>query len=1212
MSVKVAVRVRPFNERELEKGANICINMQGPSTVITDPSTGKDRTFTFDYSFWSHDEYTEGENGLLIADEGGRYADQQSVYNKLGTEVLDNAWDGYHCCLFAYGQTGSGKSYSMIGYGPNKGIVPIATTEIFERIKRTTTETKWYEVSVSMLEIYNEKVQDLIVHPENRPGKGLSIRESKLLGVYVQDLSKHPVDSYQAIEKITDEGNRNRSIGSTEMNKTSSRAHTIITLSFKQFEIIDGKTTERFSNINLVDLAGSERQKKTKATKERLKEGCNINLSLTILGQVINVLAEKSMGKKGLVVPYRDSALTRILQNALGGNSKTIMICAVSPAGINYDESLNTLKYAERAKKVKNVAVVNESAQDKMIRELKNENDELRKLLMAAAQGGSFDMSDPAFLAKFGGLGLESFAGKQKTAEDIKEQIEDNEKEMKDISIPWQEKLDQEKQKEDTREVKDMTVPHITNLNEDPQLSGMLYYQMSSCPIQVGRKNGNPKPNILVGGIGILPNHAIFEKEEFDSDGNVIVQPSPEEKEKATNIDSVKEEKEGEDEEKKDIPEAEGESAEETKFSKDPPAKLANYYLRPCAPEACEAIYYNGEELPKEGICLKHNDSIIFGNNTIFIFKYPELHRKNVEDKLRQEQVKLWEGQEVTQEQRDAFDKELKTKVDESISSEKVVDWELAQGEKMEKADKVKKEEQEKIVKMKQEIEEERRVSDEQVKKRQEEYESRMKQLESKMAAAEEEQRQQYEKELQEAEKLMIEKIENMEKERIEREKHQQKELEEQEKLLKERQKENDSLETKLSQLIPLINEANLCAREFDKDVIFKTKLISVIPEDINKSPIEMLKSRKAEIFIKVNNKDKGDVYLWDMEKFMDRLYVIRELVNNYFDTNQVPEMEGGDDPFWDPPQPQLIGQGYYKLEPLAYLIDNPHTVSLIGSDQKGLVGKLEVNILPTDESGWDEPPEDLIPYQPEDLIGKRIDFAIIIEKAMDLPDNFCKDVYCEYSFFLEDQVFTTPVIPQKHRSPIFDYRYHHNLMVTENTIKYLRNNAICFKVFGYPDNEHKPFYEQTSGNESTLQTSKDISQESFNKDQSSNNISGEAPESHKDETMQKAAAKDYSKANEGEEEDAEEATDKFDDMFIYGAQNDPDDPMAQGYSRDRMFAQSVYQKPKELIPQEEQQKYIDAQSKDDINLDARGSSGKKKRKKAKGNLKDKKDCVIF
>ena len=314
--------------------------------------------------------------------------------------MLDNAWDGYHCCLFAYGQTGSGKSYSMIGYEANIGIVPIATTELFNRIKDTTTEERWYEVECSMVEIYNECVQDLLVEISTRPSGGLKIRESKLLGVYVQDLSAHAVDSYSAIEAKMDQGYNNRSIGSTQMNKTSSRAHTIITVTFKQYEMIDGQKTMRLSVINLVDLAGSEKQKQTQATKDRLKEGCMINLSLTMLGRVINMLADKASGQgKGKVVPYRDSALTRMLQNALGGNSKTIMICAVSPSNTNYEESLNTLRYAERAKKVKNVAVINESAHDKMIRELKEENEKLKTFMTALMSGdlSSINMDDPSF-----------------------------------------------------------------------------------------------------------------------------------------------------------------------------------------------------------------------------------------------------------------------------------------------------------------------------------------------------------------------------------------------------------------------------------------------------------------------------------------------------------------------------------------------------------------------------------------------------------------------------------------------------------------------------------------------------------------------------------------------------------------------------------------------------------------------------------------------
>jgi hypothetical protein len=233
-----------------------------------------------------------------------------------------------------------------------------------------------------MLEIYNEKVQDLSTDPAKRPTGGLNVREHKTLGVYVQDLVKHPVDSYEAIDDKMEECTRNRSIGATSMNATSSRAHTVISIEFKQIIIENGRPTSKTAQINLVDLAGSEKAGQTGATGDRLKEGCAINKSLSALGNCINVLADHAMGKgKGKVVPYRDAALTRILQNALGGNSKTIMICAISPAFLNYEETLSTLRYAERAKKIKLKAVINESVQDKIIRELRDENKKLRVVL---------------------------------------------------------------------------------------------------------------------------------------------------------------------------------------------------------------------------------------------------------------------------------------------------------------------------------------------------------------------------------------------------------------------------------------------------------------------------------------------------------------------------------------------------------------------------------------------------------------------------------------------------------------------------------------------------------------------------------------------------------------------------------------------------------------------------------------------------------------
>jgi len=234
-----------------------------------------------------------------------------------------------------------------------------------------------------------------LIPPQQRPQQGLKIREHGKLGVYVEGLTKHPVSSYKTIEAKMEEGNKNRTIGATQMNATSSRAHTIIGIEFKQITSVGARKAEKFSVINLVDLAGSEKADQTGATGDRLKEGCSINKSLTTLGQVISVLADKALGKQNkAVVPYRESSLTRILQNALGGNSKTIMICALSPASINYDETLSTLRYADRAKKIQNKATVNESAQDKLIRQLKEENEKLRKDLEGKG-GGVTASADP-------------------------------------------------------------------------------------------------------------------------------------------------------------------------------------------------------------------------------------------------------------------------------------------------------------------------------------------------------------------------------------------------------------------------------------------------------------------------------------------------------------------------------------------------------------------------------------------------------------------------------------------------------------------------------------------------------------------------------------------------------------------------------------------------------------------------------------------------
>uniref|UniRef100_A0A8C7N8X0 Si:rp71-84d9.1 n=1 Tax=Oncorhynchus kisutch TaxID=8019 RepID=A0A8C7N8X0_ONCKI len=367
--VKVAVRVRPFNKRERDAGGRCIISMASSTITIQDPRNSQSpRSFCFDYAYWSHSGFTRDCSGLYIPEEpGGRYADQGSVFQDLGEGILENALQGYNATLLAYGQTGSGKSYSMVGYGPNKGLVPTLSDKLFQAI-RANQDSRQCQVFFSMLEIYNEQVVDLLSRGSRSPG-GLRVREEQQRGFYVEGLRRVPCDS---VEQLMEQGTRMRTTATTHMNANSSRSHMLIILQLKQVSHIAHITKQ--SNINLVDLAGSERQRVSGSEADRLKEGTAINLSLTTLGNVISALADVAVGKKVVHIPYRDSVLTKLLQSALGGNSRTVMIAALSPADICYEESISTLRYAERAKRIQNRAVVNESPTERLVKELKAEN----------------------------------------------------------------------------------------------------------------------------------------------------------------------------------------------------------------------------------------------------------------------------------------------------------------------------------------------------------------------------------------------------------------------------------------------------------------------------------------------------------------------------------------------------------------------------------------------------------------------------------------------------------------------------------------------------------------------------------------------------------------------------------------------------------------------------------------------------------------------
>ena len=415
----------------------------------------------------------------------------------MGKEVLDNAFKGYNACLFAYGQTGSGKSFSIVGTDTNPGILPRVCESIFQRqeeIKHNTTEAKVeFTVTVGMIEIYNEKVFDLYTNPTKRTKEGLKIRETPSKGVYVGDLTTTEVFSYKQLQKEIDKCTEHRTIGATNMNQTSSRAHTITMISITQvFYSEDGKPKNRLNPVvNIIDLAGSERSEKTGATGDRLQEGCNINKGLMVLGRVISQLAEQAAGKnKGKPIPYRESNLTRILQTALGGNSKTSMIAAISPAADNYEETLGTLRYADQVKKIKNNAVINETPQDKLIRELKDENERLKQLLQNN-HGENIKLNEDNL-----------------TEDDAKKQLLAQQDILKQMEQSYEERLRIAKTKNagEVNTYKINTI-HLSNLNEDDQLNMKVKLPLIKGTNIVGKPNPMQKPNIPINGLGVVKNH---------------------------------------------------------------------------------------------------------------------------------------------------------------------------------------------------------------------------------------------------------------------------------------------------------------------------------------------------------------------------------------------------------------------------------------------------------------------------------------------------------------------------------------------------------------------------------------------------------------------------------------------------------------------------------------------------------------------------------
>ncbi|XP_033005941.1 kinesin-like protein KIF1A isoform X17 [Lacerta agilis] len=1083
-SVKVAVRVRPFNSREMGKDSKCIIQMTGNTTTIINPKQPKEtpKSFNFDYSYWSH-----------TTPEDINYASQKQVYRDIGEEMLQHAFEGYNVCIFAYGQTGAGKSYTMMGRQEKdqQGIIPQLCEDLFSRINDTTNDNMSYSVEVSYMEIYCERVRDLL-NPKNKGN--LRVREHPLLGPYVEDLSKLAVTSYNDIQDLMDSGNKARTVAATNMNETSSRSHAVFNIIFtqKRHDAETDITTEKVSKISLVDLAGSERADSTGAKGTRLKEGANINKSLTTLGKVISALAEMDSGpnknkkkKKTDFIPYRDSVLTWLLRENLGGNSRTAMVAALSPADINYDETLSTLRYADRAKQIRCNAVINEDPNNKLIRELKDEVARLRDLLYAQGLGDIIDTNPvpggPKLTNALVGMSpssslsaLSSRAASVSSlherimfapgSEEAIERLKETEKIIAELNETWEEKLRRTEAIRMDREalLAEMGVamredggtlgvfspkktPHLVNLNEDPLMSECLLYYIKDGITRVGREDAERRQDIVLSGHFIKEEHCIFRSDTKAGSEAVVT-------------------------------------------------------LEPC--EGADT-YVNGKKVTEPSI-LRSGNRIIMGKSHVFRFNHPEQARQERE----------------------------RTPCAETPAEP--VDWAFAQRELLEKQG----------IDMKQEMEQRLQELEDQYRKEREEANYLLEQqrldYESKLEALQKQMDSRYYPEANEEEEEPEDEVQWTEREF--------------EQALwafrKWKWYQFTSLRDQLWGNAIFLKEANAISVELKKKVQFQFVLLtdtlySPLPPDL--LPPDAAKDREKRPFprtivaVEVQDQKNGATHYWTLEKLRQRLDLMREM---YDRAAEVPSsviedcdnVVTGGDPFYDRfPWFRLVGRAFVYLSNLLYPVPLVHRVAIVSEkgEVKGFL-RVAVQAISADEeapdygsgvrqsgtakisfddqhfekfqsescpvvgmsrSGTsqeelrivegqgqvtdigpsaDEVNNNTCAATPEDLLldtseksvvdgpleaalehlklGSIFTFRVTVLQASSISAEYA-DIFCQFNFIhRHDEAFSTEPLKNTGRGPPLGFYHVQNIAVevTKSFIEYIKSQPIVFEVFGH------------------------------------------------------------------------------------------------------------------------------------------------------------------
>uniref|UniRef100_A0A2R5LHZ1 Kinesin-like protein unc-104 n=1 Tax=Ornithodoros turicata TaxID=34597 RepID=A0A2R5LHZ1_9ACAR len=1058
-SVKVAVRVRPFNNREVSRDCSCIISMTGNTTVIVNPKLppgckeGANKSFNYDYSYWSHDP------------TDAHFASQDKVYDDIGEEMLLHAFEGYNVCIFAYGQTGAGKSYTMMGRQEEgqEGITPHICKDLFRKVKEDVCEDMLYSVEVSYMEIYCERVRDLL-NPKNKGN--LRVREHPLLGPYVEDLSKLAVTSYQDIHSLMDEGNKARTVAATNMNETSSRSHAVFTIIFTQRKLDKdtGLATEKVSKISLVDLAGSERADSTGAQGTRLKEGANINKSLTTLGKVISALAEMATRKKRKAdfIPYRDSVLTWLLRENLGGNSKTAMIAAISPADINYEETLSTLRYADRAKQIVCKAVINEDANARLIRELKDEIARLKNLLLAEG----IDIDDDNMNTEYGKR--KPHLSVSAESENAMEQLQESEKLIAELNETWEEKLKKTEAIRLQREavLAEMGValgedgdtvgvfspkktPHLVNLNEDALMSECLLYYIKDGITRVGRPDANVAQDIRLNAAQILNEHCWFENHE-----GVVV-------------------------------------------------------LHPCKGAL---VYVNGREIV-EPIQLKTGSRVILGKYHVFRFQHPEQAREIRVHKPPDISEKGLPGENTG----DLESTLCNTNMDDSMSysAGESVDWSFAQLELLEKQGiDLKQDMEKKLIALEEQYKKEKEEADELFAQERKTYEAR---IESLQRQVEEHSMISSMYSTCTAEDLPAEDDYIFEQTWTERQYQLASWA-----LNKWKIHQFTSLRDDLWGNAIFLKEANAISVELKKKVQFQFVLLtdtmySPLPPDVVASSDPEEDCPRTIVAVEVQDTKNGATHYWSLNKLRQRLELMREMYHNEAelsptspDYNVESSITGGD-PFYDRfPWFRLIGRAFVYVSNLMYPVPLVQKIAIVNEkgDVKGYL-RVAVQAVADEEEtseysmgvrqsarisfddqafctdtkekkgvdrGFtgcgdsvkcghegtnkiedyerDSENNNLVHFNlPEHLqIGREFTFRVTVLQAIGISKEYA-DIFSQFNFLHRyDEAFSTEPLKNTVKGPPPGFFHVQNITVTvtRTFIDYLHSQPIVFEVFGH------------------------------------------------------------------------------------------------------------------------------------------------------------------